>query len=139
MSSSKSVEEYLALPYQIELIRDEGGDGHVGWVAWVEELPGCVSQGDTPEEAAAMIQEAMGGWFEVALKHGDPIPEPRQGQERSGRLLVRMPRSLHADLEAAAQQEGVSLNQLVVGLLASGVGWRSRRDAPRAPKYVRSA
>jgi RNA polymerase sigma-B factor len=48
--------------------------------------------------------------------------EPRSGH--SGRLLVRMPQSLHDDLVATAEQEAVSLNTLITGILASAVGWR---------------
>lgn len=37
---------------------------------------------------------------------------------KSGKFMVRLPRSLHAALDAEAQREGVSLNQLVVAKLA---------------------
>ena len=46
-----------------------------GYVASVPELPGCVSEGRTFEEAWDMIQDAMHGWLEVAIEHGDPIPD----------------------------------------------------------------
>ena len=46
-----------------------------GYVVSVPELPGCVSEGDTFEEAVAMIEDAMQGWLEVALEYGDPVPE----------------------------------------------------------------
>lgn len=41
----------------------------------------------------------------------------------SGRVLVRMPPSLHAALSGRAADEGVSLNQLIVALLAGGIGF----------------
>jgi antitoxin HicB len=50
------------------MIREETEDGTVGWVTWVEELPGCVSQGDTPEEATQMIREAMELWLETSIE-----------------------------------------------------------------------
>lgn len=37
-----------------------------GWAATVAELPGCISQGDTADEALEMIADAMRGWFAVA-------------------------------------------------------------------------
>jgi predicted HicB family RNase H-like nuclease len=46
----------------------------------------------------------------------------------SGKVLVRMPADLHAELVARAAQQGVSLNALVVALLAGGVGFKL--DAP---------
>ena len=47
-----------------------------------------------------------------------------QQATHSGRLLVRMPQSLHAELARVAEREGVSLNALITGALASAVGWR---------------
>ncbi|MGA0871081.1 MAG: type II toxin-antitoxin system HicB family antitoxin, partial [Planctomycetota bacterium] len=46
---------------------DEGG-----FAIKVNELPGCLSQGDTAEEALVRIREAMAGWLEVALEEGLP-------------------------------------------------------------------
>ena len=46
-------------------------------IAEVPELPGCMTHGDTYEEALAMAQEAMQGWIEVARELGRPVPEPK--------------------------------------------------------------
>ncbi len=115
---AKTLEYYLNLPYTIEL-RNTPGEG---WFARVKELTGCMSQGETAEEAVAMIQEAMQGWLEVALEHGDPIPEPQPDEEFSGKFVVRVPRSLHRELVAAAEREGVSLNQFINTALAQAIG-----------------
>jgi HicB family len=62
-------------------------------------------------------------------------PSPKAGAPRSGKLLVRMPASLHDELAKAAAAEGVSLNQLITSSLASAVGWRgSGEAAPTAPE-----
>ena len=114
----KDLEYYLNLPYTIELTRD----ADEGWFVRVKELRGCMSQGDTPEEAIEMIQDAMRGWIEVSLEDGDPIPEPRGFDDYSGKFVVRVPRSLHRDLVEAAEREGVSLNQYVNVVLARAVG-----------------
>jgi antitoxin HicB len=45
----------------------------------VLELPGCVTAGESPEEALSNLQEAMGLWFESALAHGDDIPDAWPG------------------------------------------------------------
>ena len=114
----KSVEYYMNLPYAIEL----QWDAEEGWFVRVKELRGCMSQGDTAEEAIAMIQEAMELWLEVALEDGLPIPEPRPEESYSGKFVVRVPRSLHRDLVEKAAQEGVSLNQCINVALARSVG-----------------
>jgi antitoxin HicB len=49
-----------------------------GYSVVVPSLPGCVTQGETIEEAIAMAQDAIGGWITVAEKHGEPIPEETQ-------------------------------------------------------------
>ncbi len=43
----------------------------------------------------------------------------------SGQLRVRLPIELHAALAAEAERQGVSLNTMIVALLAGGIGWRS--------------
>jgi RNA polymerase sigma-B factor len=77
-------------------------------------------------------------------------PQPQQNTH-SGRLLVRMPQSLHAELARVAEQEGVSLNTLITGALASSVAWRDgavegldldepggreERPAPGRPRWM---
>jgi RNA polymerase sigma-B factor len=51
-------------------------------------------------------------------------PQQAQQNTHSGRLLVRMPQTLHAELARVAEREGVSLNTLITGALASAVSWR---------------
>ena len=59
----------------------------------------------------------------------------REAEARhSGKLLVRMPATLHDELARVAQAEGVSLNQLITGVLASSVGWRGNGVEPMAPR-----
>ncbi len=52
------------------------------------------------------------------------IPADDREKTSSGRLLLRMPRTLHADLARAAEREGTSLNGFITGALASAIGWR---------------
>ena len=128
-SMTRSLEEYLDLAYAISLARAEDGR----WVATVDELPGCEARGGTPEEAARQLQIAMGEWIAEALDAGKSIPTPRP--ELSGKLLVRMPKTLHADLARIAAREQVSLNQFITGVLSSAVAWRiePRGDAVSSP------
>jgi antitoxin HicB len=124
---TKTIDEYLNLPYHIVLLPDYDEGGNVGWVAEVSELPGCISQGDTPDGAVRNLRDAMEGWLSVALEDGLEIPEPRQSDSYSGRFVTRVPKSLHAELVLAAADEGVSLNQFVTGALAGAVQWRADR------------
>ena len=45
-----------------------------GYAVYAPSLPGCVSEGDTYEEAPENIKEAIKGWIEVSRKFGDKIP-----------------------------------------------------------------
>ncbi len=117
---SKTVEDYLKLPYTIEIFRDETDD-EAGWVARVVELPGCMTQGESFPELAEMLDDAMRTWIESALADGDPIPEPRPLTDYSGKFVARVPRSLHRELVQAAGRDGVSLNSFVNMALSKAV------------------
>jgi antitoxin HicB len=119
---SQSPKEYLNLPYTIAVRADERNGG---WTAYVEELPGCDAHGDNPEHATRALRGAMERWVSDALERGEHIPEPRAMSGHSGRLLLRMPQSLHAELARAADGESISLNQFITTALASAVGWRN--------------
>jgi antitoxin HicB len=130
--SADAVEQYTGLPYHLLVVRD-GEDKGKPWVASVEELAGCTSRGKTPDEALNGVQAAMASWIAAALQEGREVPEPKSATSHSGRLLLRMPRTLHADLTRASEREGVSLNQFITDVLAAAVGWRDRSSPAAAP------
>jgi RNA polymerase sigma-B factor len=76
--------------------------------------------------AAVVDGEGEGYPREVmATREAEERTQQQQQQStHSGRLLVRMPQSLHAELARVAEREGVSLNTLITGALASAVSWR---------------
>jgi antitoxin HicB len=70
--TTKTLEYYLSVPYTIELTPDE--DGY--WFASIPLLKGCMTQGESREDALIMLDEAKALWLETALEEGIPIPEP---------------------------------------------------------------
>lgn len=54
------------------LTPDEGG----GYAATVPDLPGCMSDGDTPEDALTNVRDAIAAWIEAARETGRPVPKP---------------------------------------------------------------
>ncbi len=122
-----SLEEYLAVPYTFEVLRDDS-DGTTAYVAHVLELPGCITQSDRFEELEPMIQDAMRAWIETALEDGKPVPEPNPEDDYSGRFVIRLPKTLHRQLAERAAVEGVSLNALVSVALGQYVGTASSYD-----------
>jgi antitoxin HicB len=115
-----AVRHYLNLPYRIALVRD-GLDDDRPWRAMVEELTGCEARGSTPAEAASRIPAALAEWVASAQAEGRDIPEPRDARAYSGKLLLRMPQSLHAELAQAEERDQVSLNAHINLLLAAAV------------------
>jgi antitoxin HicB len=114
----KPLDFYINLKYPVILIPDETG----GYAVEIEDLPGCISQGDTIEEAMQMIEEARRLWLESAYEDGLDIPLPESEAEYSGKFNVRVPASLHRKLRRLADREGVSLNQYVVFALSHTAG-----------------
>ena len=102
------------------LDEEEGG----GWLAEVPDLPGCISDGDTPEEAVKNVEDALRSWIATANEFGDPIPEPGSGTRHNGKWVMRVSKSLHMRLALRARAEGVSLNAFAAQLLAEGIGPR---------------
>lgn len=115
----RTVDEYMKLPYRLELIPDidEGG-----YVAGFPELPGCLSQGETIEEATENAYEAKRVWLAAAIEDGIQINEPEAFSEYSGQFKLRIPKSMHRMLSIRAKEEGVSMNQYCVYLLSKSMG-----------------
>lgn len=110
----KSLKYYLNLEYTIRLKKNSDGS----YFAEIEELPGCMTEGDTEEEAIKMIEDAKAAWLRVALQRKLNIPEPTS-DEFSGKFNVRVPKFLHRKLVYKAKQEKVSLNTLVTTTLSA--------------------
>lgn len=64
--------DYLKRPYQWVFIPEEEG----GFCALIKEFPGCVTQGDTIQEAYDNLTEAATNWLEASLELGHVISEP---------------------------------------------------------------
>ena len=110
----KTLEEYMKLPYKLELVEDtdEGG-----FVASYPDLKGCITCGETAEKAVEMARDAKRAWLEAAIEDGYIIPEPNSDELFSGQFKFRLPKSLHRSLSENAKKEGVSMNQYCIYLL----------------------
>ena len=114
----KDLAYYMALPYR-EIIEPAKGGGFVGYIP---DLKGCITQAETKAAIVEMMEDAKRCWIEAALEDGAEIPEPLAEEEFSGRFNLRIPKSLHRRLALSAKAEGVSLNQMAMCLIASGLG-----------------
>ncbi len=119
------IEGYLAKPYSVLLTPQEEG----GFVAEVVELPGCWDEGETAEEAVGNLRETMRPWLESALSQGLKVPEPLEARHYSGKLVVRMPASLHRRVALLAQLDDVSINQWIVSAISEKAGAQTAKLA----------
>jgi len=104
--------------YNITVRRSEF-EGEVCFEARVKELPDLAEYGDTFEEAYALAIDAIETTAEVFAEKGKPMPVPQEvADDYSGRVTLRLPKSLHRALAESAGEEGVSLNQHLVNILA---------------------
>jgi len=134
----KDLDFYLDLHYPVTIHADPDG----GFVAEIEELPGCMTQVETLPAVFEAIEDARRGWIQVAYENGQDIPLPRGVEEYSGKILIRIPKNLHRTLARVAKQEGVSLNQYITSLLVAGVQWDTilsqvqSISRPRTPEQI---
>lgn len=123
MSETKKTSDptgYLKKPYARLVVPEQDGT----FRAEIMEFPGCIAVGDTASEALATLEEVAKSWLEATLAKGQVIPEPMENIEFSGKLVLRLPKSLHKKAAHAAERDGVSLNQFIVSSLAEHVGER---------------
>ena len=114
----KGLRYYLKAPYRMHLTFDEESDA---WVVRYPELPGCIAHGATPAAAFAEGEEAKALWIETAIEEHQAIPEPQGESVYSGKLVLRLPKSLHEAAAQSAEREGTSLNSYLIHLVSEGV------------------
>ena len=119
--AGQEVEYYMQLPYPL-LLHEVEDEGERYWIAEVPQLPGCKSHGSTVEEAVESLKEAKKDWILDSLHKGEEVPVPVERDRYSGKTLLRMSPSLHRALALMAESEKLSLNQLIVTILAREVG-----------------
>jgi predicted RNase H-like HicB family nuclease len=98
------------------LIKWSDEDG--GYIATVPGVRGLSAFGESPSEALTELKIVAPAYFQSLKKAGKPMPVFDKIAPFSGQLRLRMPKSLHAELSQAAENEGVSLNTYLVSLLA---------------------
>ena len=120
--------DFHGYPFALTPLSEKDGGG---WLIVFPDFPGAVmSDGETPEEALSNGRDALEAVIAVYAQDGRQLPVP-SGERTStggvsGKFNLRTPKRLHAMLNKAARQEGVSMNTLAVALLAEGLG---RREA----------
>ena len=116
----------IEYPFEMRPLSEEEGGG---WLITFPDLPGCISDGETPEEAMENGKDALAAWIEAVRESGKDVPRP--GEASTKKVIARLPRSLHSRLSARAREEGVNMNTLISTYLAESLG-RSESAEARA-------
>ena len=102
------------------LSKEEGG----GYLVEYPDIPGCMSDGETIEEAIANGREALRDCMEVFREAGRKIPKP---SIEAAQWRQRVPRTLYSKLKKQAENEGVSINSFVTAIIAEAIGSKQAR------------
>ncbi len=122
MKTPLTPEEYLALPYSRVVVPHSESKSFAGMIL---EFPGCFAQGSTVEGTYAELQKAALSWLDAEIAAGHEIPRPAVLEEHSGKIVLRMGKSLHRHAVEAARADNISLNQWLVAAVAERLGAES--------------
>lgn len=102
-------------------VRMESVDGERMYVARIQELPDVEEYADTAEFARELALDTIATMYEICQEKGLAFPAPNvaQAPEASGRVTLRLAKSIHAAAIQRAQVEGVSLNQFMSNAISS--------------------
>jgi predicted HicB family RNase H-like nuclease len=89
---------------------------HVGLCA---EFPSLSWLAPSPEKALSGIRRVVAEVVDDLKASGEPVPDALADKTYSGRLLVRIPASVHRTLATEAAEQGISLNRLVSAKLTA--------------------
>jgi predicted RNase H-like HicB family nuclease len=86
--NTMTLEEYVNRPYKTQVIQDNC-NSHPCYVAYHPELPGCMAQGETWQDAVKSLDEARRDYIRVLLKEGWEVPVPEyQPSHRAHRFQL---------------------------------------------------
>jgi len=118
----ESNERFDASLYNIS-VRKGDFDSEVLFEARIKELPDVAEYADTYEEAYSLAIDTLEITADILLEQGGVMPLPIIEEDNySGRVTLRMPKSLHAAYASWSESEEISLNQLVVNCLSFSLG-----------------
>ena len=129
-SNAPKARDYLRKPYVRSVVPESDGT----FRAEIMEFPGCIATGNTAAEALAKLEDVAESWLESAIAKKQKLPEPVEEVAYSGKLVLRLPKTLHRKAAHAAMRDSVSLNTFIVNSLAQYVGGRaSSSDVANVP------
>ncbi len=104
------------------IVKKQIVDEKLQFAAQAIEFPYLYVCGDTFQEAYESAIETIAEFHEDAEEDGDKLPDPLVlADQYTGRITLRMPKSLHKQVDILSQVDGTSLNQFIVNAVSSTV------------------
>ncbi len=110
----KARKKFPTTEYKVEIAFSPEDDS---FVARIPELPGCVTHGDSQQEALKMAYEAIEVYLESLIDAGKEVPTPMARKKFSGNIPLRIDPVLHRDIALKADGENLSVNKYIEKLL----------------------
>ena len=103
---TEKLQYYMSLNYPSQITKIDEADGG-GFLIEVPMLKGCMSDGETVEEAYNNLEESKKELFTYMLENNLAIPEPAD-TAYSGKFMVRIPKTLHKIITEQSKREGLN-------------------------------
>ncbi|UOB21361.1 type II toxin-antitoxin system HicB family antitoxin [Macrococcus armenti] len=118
----KNLDYYMSLDYTMNIRTETDFDQSKYYIATFVELEGLEGSGDSIEAAINDLNAAKENWFKVNINLNRNIPEPHTSIKNTPtKLTVRLPYTLNQQVEDYMCYEGISKNNAINSLIASGL------------------
>lgn len=108
--------------YEVRAIPKIDCEGNRYWTAYFPAVEGVVGGGATIEEAIEEAEENLEVFLEYLQDEKRSLPEEFEETAYSGKIALRLPRSMHKQLVDLAESENISLNSLINLALENYIG-----------------
>ena len=109
-----TLNDYQALPYSRRVERIHEDDGSFYWVAWIHELDGCKTDGDTQAKAMLNLNIAFDDYIEAMIEFGNNIPTPEKcllDINRSSDTVVDVVTQMHSSIRELLKEDKIRSTQ----------------------------
>ena len=110
--------------YEIRVVPKKDISGKVYWTASFPAIDGCIGGGNSAEEAINEAEENLEVFLAYLLEQGRDIPTEYSENQYSGKIALRVPKSIHQQLIKKAGEESVSLNMIINSAISHYLGLR---------------
>lgn len=121
--------------YYARIGKQRGG----GYLVEFPDLPGCLTEGKTLEDALRNAREALSGWLFVAIKHGDEIPptRPRRGRDNHP-IIPDLDVAIPLAILSARKRRGLTQQEVATALGISQQAYRKFEMPGRSNPTLRT-